>query len=174
MDVRRLLGPVAAAVLVATALMTWGGAAEGTPASVSAAARHGSEVLGPVGYRKLRLGMSRAQVVRTHQARVAKRGTCSTLRLRAHPKAGGYVSARHGLVAIFAAGPMHTPEGIRVGSTRAQVRAAYPHLRDGANGSYTRVPGNRRAEYLFEFRGTGPRAKAYELALASRTQDCFN
>lgn len=40
----------------------------------------------------------------------------------------GYLSATDGLAAAFAQGDMHTPEGVRVGSTRAQVDALAPGL----------------------------------------------
>ena len=172
MTLRRLLAMLAAAAVLVTGALLWAGAAEGKPSTQTAHAK--SEKLGPVGYRKLRLGMSRAQVKRTHQATVGKReGTCSVVRLRAH-RATGFLSARHGLVAIFAAGPMHTPKGIRLGATRAQVRHAYPHLKDGPNGSYITVRGNRKAQYLFLFQGAGPRARLYELGLAGKNQDCFD
>jgi len=177
MVVRRVLGTFVATVIVATGVVSWQSGAE---ADGGAVAHHRkSETLGPVGYRKLRIGMTRAQVRRTHQARISGRdGVCSTIRLRAHRsgrnQVSGFVSDRFGLVAIFAQGPMHTPAGIHVGSTRKQVRAAYPHLRNAVDGSYATVRGHRRLAYEFLFQGAGPKAKVYEMALMRKRQDCFN
>lgn len=177
MSVRRALGGLVAAALVVTGVMLWQASADAQ--SASGVHQGKVETLGPAGYRKLRMGMTRAQVRHTHQASVGRfRGGCAPLRLKAHPPArhtvSGYVSARYGLVAVFATGPMHTPEGIRLGSTRRQVRAAYPHLVKAVDATLATVKGHRALAYEFLFQGRGKKAEVVGLALIRKRQDCFN
>lgn len=181
MVVRRVLGTALVAVLVVSGVVWWQAGADARGRHDAAPAAHrGAETLGPVGYRKLRLGMTRAQVRRTHQATVARfdGGDCAGLALRAHrpgrDAVSGYVSRRYGLVAIFAAGRMHTPQGIQLGATRRQVKAAYPHLHKGIDASWVTVRHHPRSEYEFLFEGRGPKAKVYEMALTRKVQNCFN
>jgi hypothetical protein len=70
---------------------------------------------------------------------------------------------------------VQTPEGIKVGSALADVRRAYPELKN-SNGDSTfetgnniaAVPGNTKAHFLFLFDG----GKVTEIDLLSVDQDC--
>ncbi|MEU4620992.1 hypothetical protein AB0G04_13565 [Actinoplanes sp. NPDC023801] len=83
------------------------------------------------GLGKLKLGMTEKQALAT--GLVANRSgddRCSTFELVPANWDGVAVvySEVHGVVAIPGYGSISTPEGIRIGSTLAEVRAAYPDL----------------------------------------------
>ncbi|MDL4773093.1 hypothetical protein [Actinomadura xylanilytica] len=134
------------------------------------------EPLGPSGYGALKLGMTLAQARATGLITVkSKPGAgCGTFDLKAHPhpadEVGGYISAEHGLASIFAAGGIATPEGVRVGSSAAKVKKAYPQLKQGPNASYAPLPGKPAASYGFLMAG----GRVKSLTLDLQTQDCHN
>jgi hypothetical protein len=134
--------------------------------------------LGPYGYGAVKLGMNVKQAKATGD--VAKKSpgggeACSGWDLKKFPtpkdSVGIYISPRVGLAAIFAAKGMKTPEGIKIGSTAKQLKAAYPHIKKDFHGCYViTVPGNKKAYYSFGV----THGKVTEYGIALNKQDCFN
>lgn len=146
-------------------------------AGATAATAQAAPTLGPHGYGSVKLGMTTKQAVAT--GKVVKKlpggGGCSGWDLKEFrtPKdaVGVYISPRVGLAAIFASKGMKTPEGIRLGSTAKQVKAAYPKIKKDFHGYYVvTVPGNKKAYYTFGV----TRGKVTEYGIALKKQDCFN
>lgn len=133
--------------------------------------------LGPYGYGSVKLGMTLKQA-KTTGAVVKKlpgNDGCSGWDLKSFPtpkdSVGIYISPKVGLAAIFAAKGMRTPEGIRLGSTTKQVKAAYPRIKKDVHGFFvTTVPGNKKAYYTFGL----TRGKVTVYGIALNKQDCFN
>ncbi|WP_344844010.1 hypothetical protein [Nonomuraea dietziae] len=133
--------------------------------------------LGPDGYGAVKLGMTVKQAKTTGDV-VKKRpghGGCSGWDLKKFPtpkdSVGIYISPNVGLAAIFAAKGMRTPEGIKIGSTVKQVKAAYPRIKRDFHGFYViTVPGNKKAYYTFGV----THGKVTEYGIALTKQDCFN
>lgn len=172
-------------------------AATGTTASASAspaASASASEssarpVLGPIGYGKLTLGMTKAEALATGLTTgttVAGTGACGGPGdgfLAGSPPAASdasvvgrlFFSATTGkLVAIYAMPAVKTPQGIGLDSTYAEVHAAYPTWQgigpDSTNGrGGVEVPGNSHAH----FRVVIHNHKVIELSLDSEGQDCY-
>ncbi|MEV0235351.1 hypothetical protein [Nonomuraea sp. NPDC050786] len=175
------MGALAASVAL-TGLATANPATASSPASSPAsntAVAHRSETLGPFGYGGVRLGMS-AKEARATGRIVRKQGAslCSGWDLKAHPTGrdfvGLYISKKLGVALISAPKGVGTPEGIGIGSTRKQLRKAYPKLQTTASGSkdhlYVQVPGNPKADYRFLL----DHNKIYEVSLELKNQDCTN
>lgn len=146
-------------------------------AGATAATAQAAPTLGPHGYGSVKLGMTTKQAVAT--GKVVKKlpggDGCSGWDLKEFrtPKdaVGVYISPRVGLAAIFASKGMKTPEGIRLGSTAKQVKAAYPKIKKDFHGYYVvTVPGNKKAYYTFGV----TRGKVTEYGIALKKQDCFN
>lgn len=143
--------------------------------SVAPAAAQARTALGPYGYGSVKLGMSAKDARATGKITLKRKDMCSGWDLKAHPtgrdSVGMYISKNVGVALIFATKGMKTPEGIGLGSTKKQLKAAYPHLKTAASGyPYTEVPGNKKAYYSFLL----SKGKVYELALGLTTQDCVN
>ncbi|MBP2321718.1 hypothetical protein JOF56_002103 [Kibdelosporangium banguiense] len=132
--------------------------APGTPTVVAS--------FGPTTYGPFRLGMTDAQLTATSGIEtepMSDSASCFRYRVSGTPEIAALtVSKRYGLVAITVNASAQTPQNITIGSTEAQVRAAY-----GATITTT-VPGNTSAN--FQFRYTD--GKVSEMTLASKTQDC--
>lgn len=137
---------LAAAAVLLVALTGCGGA----PTSpVTPPTHHAprSAVLGPTGHDGLEIGMTYAEAMATGD--VAEEpgdpGGGPIPHLAGHLDAGLCLSKEDGLMAIFLGRGMHTPEGLRIGSSVADLVAAYPRARplsDGALGQ----PGVFRAD----------------------------
>ncbi|GLY64074.1 hypothetical protein [Amycolatopsis taiwanensis] len=88
-------------------------------------------VLGPTGYGLLQLGMSFQTAKATGMLAGASTPptTCTTYTLKegSYAVSTVYISPADGIVR-FTAGGAHTPQGIEVGSTMAQLQVAYPGL----------------------------------------------
>ncbi|SEM94593.1 hypothetical protein [Nonomuraea pusilla] len=135
---------------------------------------------GPYGYGGVRLGMS-AKTAKATGKVVAKGGsapspTCTAWDLKAHPtgrdSVGLFISKKHGVAVIFAPKGARTPQGIGLGSTKQQLKRAYPNLKTAASGyPYVTVPGNPKAYFSFLLNAKGT---IYEMALGLPQQDCVN
>ena len=162
-----------------TSSSTSDAAAAPAMATASATAVPGPKTLGPYGYGALRLGMTEKQAIATGEITTTcdapgKTG-CFGL-----PDPGGYVCVSKTIgVAVVDAGQIHTDRGVGVGSTRAQVVAAYPTLRLGSHGlrDADATP-NGDAFYSFSFDSATDRVDdlvlRYNYPIASKSSDCFN
>ena len=139
-------------------------------------------VLGPNGLGALRLGMTVEQAEATGLIVAFPGGTgsgCTQTHLRAGPEANVYYTKSLGIEIIDAYAGIRTPEGIRIGSSLAAVRAAYPDWYSVDAGSdaekysngrgYAKVPGNGKAYYRIFIRDL----KVQELTLQHRSQNCY-
>ena len=137
-----------------------------------------AEVLGPQGYRDVRLGMTADDAERTGLVTVQRAtpgATCDTLVYVDHPPAdgaevSGFVSREHGVAALFAAPGMETPEGIALGDSLSDVESAYPDLEEVVSGHLAPVPGEPARAYHFGVDQTGA---VVELSLQLDVQDCI-
>ncbi|WP_130511624.1 hypothetical protein [Krasilnikovia cinnamomea] len=137
--------------------------------------------LGPDGLGKLTLGMTERQASATGLIGAwSDGGLCRMSRLRGASADGGglvYAMADFGVVIVDAYGNLRTPEGIRLGSSWAGARRAYPKLRaaqggglgDPAGIAFTEVPGNRGAYYRLAWRD----GKVTDLTLQDRDAGCY-
>jgi hypothetical protein len=142
------------------------------------------KVLGPFGLGALKLGMTRKQAEATGLINrfidsEPSSADC-TLRstLKGAPIDAGTVlsSTTLGVEVIDGYGSIRTPEGIRVGSTLAAVKRAYPEWQDAsdsgddANGrGYGNASGNSKAVYRIEL----VKGKVVGLTLQNKHQNCY-
>lgn len=157
------------ASLLAGSLMVLGGA--------TAAVAQAKPTLGPKGYGAVKLSMTVKQAKATGDVvqKMPGGGGCSGWDLKKSPtpkdSVGIYVSPKVGLAAIFANKGMKTPQGIGIGSTSKQLKAAYPKIKKDFHGYWViTVPGNSKANYSFGV----THGKVSEFGIALKKQDCFN
>jgi hypothetical protein len=132
-------------------------------------------VLGPFGLGALKLGMTAEQarasgMVVTDKETVKPGVVCGeTFRVRgvAYPDGGVMYATHLGVAGIPAYGSVATPEKIKIGSTVAAVRKAYPDWRDGG---FADAPGNSTAAYRIEIRDQ--KVTDIELLLKSQGKNC--
>jgi hypothetical protein len=133
--------------------------------------------LGPYGYGNLKLGMTATKARATGRIvrkAVGDSARCTGWDLKENPydnyRVGMYISKKRGVAMIVAPPGLKTPQGISLGSTRSQLKAAYPNLRRGPGGYPTAdVPG-KKAYYMFHVSNDN-RVAGMSLVLAR--QDCI-
>ncbi|MEU7740946.1 hypothetical protein [Nonomuraea sp. NPDC049158] len=129
----------------------------GVAPAANAAPAAQKATLGPFGYGSLKLGMTEAQAKATGlivRKTINAPTKCSTYDLKTQryggDRAGLFISKKQGVVTISGPGTVKTPQGIGRGSTPAQLKAAYPNLKQNAMyGTFATVPGNPKASYVF-------------------------
>ena len=137
-----------------------------------------SDVLTLDGAGDLRLGTTRDDLVATGQLTLATpvaSAACDGLVVnrwgRLENEVDGFVSHRHGLAAVFARpGVTRTAEGIRIGSSEAALRAAYPTAKD-ADGGLVRFTDADHPGRSLTFTVEDGRVTGFVAALDS--QDCY-
>ncbi len=136
-------------------------------------------MFGPRRVGPLRLGMNRQQILDTGAASVVRASAhewpegCWIVFYRTrrvglvpHDHIFGIMSRRQGLEQVYATDRMITPEGIRVGSTIAEVRSAYhrPRLRVGYS---ITLPAARGLVYRIQLT-----RRVTSMSLERRSLDC--
>lgn len=149
-----LLGPLgatfASADTQATSQPPAAAAAAGSP---SAPSDSSGNVLGPDGYKGLRLGQSQQEAEQTGLL-VDKQHSpgCDFYYLapsegKPNPGSGVFIEPTKGVVVIGGTDKIKTPEGVTIGTTLNQVKAAYPDLEQVGDYLYeTPVPGGSSGE----------------------------
>ncbi|MBG0826155.1 hypothetical protein HS048_36425 [Planomonospora sp. ID91781] len=180
-----MLGRSLLAAALTGSMLLNGGAADAaattaivTTAESAAAAR---SKFGPFGYRGIKLGMSAKKARATGKIRrVSRQGPCTTWRFRTPPNAPGgradvVISKRLRVVGyIDAPRSARTPRGIGIGSTKRQVKRAYPKARMSGSGLfYAPLPRNPKGYYGFILSG-GRTGKVEQMIMALDRQDCAN
>ncbi|MEV1047590.1 hypothetical protein [Streptomyces sp. NPDC049916] len=136
-----------------------------------------AKVFGPQGYGELKLGMRPSELAEFSQllkitAQPGKGASeCGTFAGRDDTsKIGGYMSPQLGVSSVFAKPGWKTREGIAVGSSTTDVKAAYPKLKEGPNYSSAEVPQNPSAEYGFLY----AEGKVKTLLISTPGHACHN
>jgi hypothetical protein len=157
-----------------------------TSAAPSASPSAQLQTLGPLGYGALRLGSTKADARASGLAdglSGGSKGFCGSNGdgwLKAGPVPTDEViagmlffSATTGkLVAIYAVDGVATPQGIKLGSSVSELKAAYPDWVGGdgdLDNGWADTPGNAKAHYRIVVRDD----KVVELSLDSDDQDCY-
>ncbi|MEV0902696.1 hypothetical protein [Actinoplanes sp. NPDC049802] len=138
-------------------------------------------VLGPTGYGKVKIGMSLDEAAATGQLKTVDRVEegCGYSKLKTADVKIAHSTDR-GVVYIPGEGRTATPEGIRVGSTLAQVKEAYSDFTipdiagmvefEGDGAAYAGTKDKYTiVHYRFDFRDS----KVFQLGLEHERQNCY-
>jgi hypothetical protein len=173
---------VPATTLGPTPTSTTGTTTETTTAQPTTTAPPPPVTLGPRGFGDITLGMTKSAALATGELVIndpSSEDHCTGYDLTAFPtppeEASVYISPTSGVVAIFAATTMRTPEGIGLGSTLASVKATYPEVgrqdpKPDDPEYLPAVPGNPQARYRISFDGT----VVAGLGIEQLHEDCFD
>ncbi|MGI5200555.1 hypothetical protein ACQEU6_02980 [Spirillospora sp. CA-108201] len=132
--------------------------------------------LAPQGYGALKIGGSEREALRTGMlVRKAPGRWCDGFDLKGHPTGRNdlsvYISKKYGVAMIQPPRGTRTPRGVRIGSTRREVKRAYPGVRRDFHGFWgVTAPHNQRAFYQFQME----RGHVAMMTLNLKVQDCFN
>lgn len=136
-------------------------------------------VLGPTALGKLEIGMSAAEANATGMiAPLLPRDPTGCAAAELLPRGSEHTvtySSRRGVISIPAWGRMSTPEGIRVGSTQAQVRQAYDDFRmhaadaPASGRGFAGFDDGNNAHYRFSI----DNRRVVELWIEHDEQDCY-
>ncbi|GAB3484071.1 hypothetical protein GCM10027521_24220 [Amycolatopsis cihanbeyliensis] len=157
------------ALVVSTGLATGPASAGETPATQE---NGHARVLGPDGYKSLKLGMSEQDAVATGLLTGGENhGECSYYHFvpgeGTMPRSSGiFISETDGVYVIGGTSKMRTPELIRRGHSFQRLLAAYPYLEQDSVFDFlytTPVPGNPEAGYRFVVHGGEVQDFALEL-----------
>lgn len=104
-----------------------GGDAPVAPQPPATSVAGSADVLGPKGYQDLELGQTFQEAMATGKVTKEEGGEGFGYALTGHASTTFCLTPEGGLMAILSSDPaLQTPEGIGVGSTRAEVLGAYP------------------------------------------------
>ncbi|MBH0777488.1 hypothetical protein [Nocardia bovistercoris] len=153
-------------------------AGSATPAASSTTDAAPSDQFGPLGYGKLRLGMSMLDAQATGEIAQVED-------MKGDPPGCGRYTTKTGASGFYKQGeivaimhnklPARTPEGVAAGSTVDEVRAAYPALKLGHNWSSADVPGHpAHYGFLGVRRQSAPDAKVTQMLLYNDNDTCHN
>ena len=160
----------------ATSPMARGIVAAASKAAGGAEPEDPNATIGPLGIGSLHLGMYTWEAPAASLVKaLPSQGPCETFAIKALPKPDpgsthGYASENQGVMTLFAQQGMTTPEGIGLGSTLDDIRAAYPNAEESVHGWSVPVAGFTDRTYLF---GIDENDELEELALTLDTQSCF-
>jgi hypothetical protein len=170
-----------AGLLVLTACGSKDGAGSATPSPTPPPDRL---TLGPDGLGKIKLGATEAEAkaagleIDTSAAGTPACPKTGNIRLKSIQDSSDLIvsvsiSARYGVAVIGALADIHTPEGIKKGSSADDAKKAYPELKNTTgspdNGQYeTPVPGNPKAKYRMRIY----QGKVNGFDLISSNNDC--
>jgi len=160
-------------------------ASSASPSASPTSSTPETPTLGPKGFGTLALGVTKRQAVATGLVAgvTGSAGTCGESKdgrlVGADPVdnddlAGKlFFSVNTGRLVIIGAMPgVATPEGVALGSTTAEVRAAYPswkgYRKDNYGVGYVKAPGNAKAYYRIYVHDD----EVIELTIQSLDQDC--
>jgi len=159
---------MASALLFTVAVIASGcGAATTTSTTSPTTSVVPTGTLGPQGYGSLKLGMSYADALSTGQLEGKPQAGWA---VKDHPDAEVCLTKAGGLMAIFGDATMATPERIHLGSTLAEVKAAYPNLKRAVDFEYVPLSATTGYEFLIDFK----KKKVYQWNLSTRSETCFN
>jgi len=133
------------------------------------------QALGPSGYGDVQLGMSAEEAeatgIITLEDSHGSGCTPFTVLENGRAVARGYVSGSRGVVFLHALVSLATPEGVREGTTRAEVESTYGRLRRNDYGIPAHVPVPDRPGSVYSV-GFDDRDRVDELLLLDERQDC--
>lgn len=131
-------------------------------------------VLGPDGFRQLKLGMTEQQAQATGMLEGNSISTdlvCTQYKFNDNnaSQVTVYISRQGGVVAIGGNFGTRTAEGIGIGANTGQLKRAYPNLIQRGNGTYiAKVSGRKKFQYQFSI----SQQKVSAITISTTDQNC--